>query len=410
MAMSKPKQVLWAQVGGLAAVQGAISLTWVIYNLYLLNLLTGLGFPEALGTALLILENALAAIMEPLMGNLSDQSQRWVGSRFPQIALGIILAAACFIGIPLAAWLGSSAIRLLLPVALVLWALAMTVFRSPALSLLGRYAFESQLPQAAGLLTLVGGVTGAMAPLAGDWLLSLGAGTTFTIGSIVLLGAALVLRQVSPSKTVRTTQVQEMGERPRINWSQLLPNLGLVFGVGVGVALGLRLLLQLLPVQYSALSDVSGKRALAVVFITVALTALPMGNVATRLGNRLAMSIGLVGLSLVSGFLLSAGSTHQVLLLAGFAGVAFSLVSNGTLPFALSMVPPQKSGLGTGLYFSGGAVALSAFGAGVQRLGNPSPSLGLGLAAAGFGLAIACLAVSGQRIGANTLPPPQQDS
>ena len=401
--MSRPKQILWAQVGGLAAVQGAIALTWVIYNLYLLELLTRLGFPATLGTALLILENALAAVMEPLMGNLSDQAQRWVSSRFPQIALGIVLAAACFVGIPLSVWLGGS-VRILLPIALVLWALAMTVFRSPALSLLGRYAFDSQLPQAAGVLTLVGGVTGAMAPLAGSWILSLGAGTAFTIGSIVLLGAALVLRQVNPAKTVRTAPVMGAPPQSRIVWSQLLPKLGLIFGVGVGVALGLRLLLQLLPVQYNALSGAPGSRALAVVFITVALTALPMGTIATRLGNRLAMGIGLASLGGLSGLLLGTGSTHQVLLLAVFVGAAFSLVSNGTLPFALSMVPPQKSGLGTGLYFSGGAVAMSLFGAGVQRLGDPSPTLGLGLAAASFGLAILCLALSKQTAAAsNTL-------
>ncbi|MEO0539844.1 MAG: MFS transporter [Cyanobacteria bacterium P01_A01_bin.105] len=397
--MGKPSRILWAQVSGLAAVQGAISLTWVIYNLYLLELLTGLGFPAALGTVLLILENALAAVMEPLMGNLSDQSQRWVGSRFPQIALGIILAAACFIGIPLAAWLGSGPVRLLLPVALVLWALAMTVFRSPALSLLGRYAFDSQLPQAAGLLTLVGGVTGAMAPLAGEWLLSLGAGITFTIGSTVLLGAALVLRQVNPTRSVRTAQVQQLGQaaEKQVRWRRLLPNLSLVFGVGVGVALGLRLLLSLLPKQYSELGA-PGSQALAAVFITVAITALPMGTVASRLGNRQAMGVGLIGLSIISGLILSAGTPHQMLLLAVLAGTAFSLVSNGTLPFALSMVPAHKSGLGTGLYFSGGAVAMSLFGAGVQRLGDPSPGLGLGIAAVSFGLAILCLALSGQAI------------
>jgi hypothetical protein len=41
--------ILWAQVGGLAALQGAITLTWVIYNLYLVDLLTRLGFPQAPG-------------------------------------------------------------------------------------------------------------------------------------------------------------------------------------------------------------------------------------------------------------------------------------------------------------------------------------------------------------------------
>jgi hypothetical protein len=38
-------------------------------------------------------------------------------------------------------------------------------------------------------------------------------------------------------------------------------------------------------------------------------------------------------------------------------GATFSLVSNGTIPFALSIVPQDKAGLGTGIYFSGGAVA-----------------------------------------------------
>jgi Na+/melibiose symporter-like transporter len=61
-------RVLWIQVWGLAAVQGAIALTWVIYNLYLLQLLTDFGFPKGFATGVLILENILAAVMEPLMG------------------------------------------------------------------------------------------------------------------------------------------------------------------------------------------------------------------------------------------------------------------------------------------------------------------------------------------------------
>jgi len=47
---------------------GAITLTWVIYNLYLPQLLGQFGFPKQLAVGLLILENALAVVMEPLMG------------------------------------------------------------------------------------------------------------------------------------------------------------------------------------------------------------------------------------------------------------------------------------------------------------------------------------------------------
>ncbi|MEL6249316.1 MAG: MFS transporter, partial [Cyanobacteria bacterium J06627_15] len=57
-------------------------------------------------------------------------------------------------------------------------------------------------------------------------------------------------------------------------------------------------------------------------------------------------------------------------------------------------VPAHKSGLGTGLYFSGGAVAMSLFGTVTQRLGTVPPGLGLSVAAIGFGLAGGCLALS----------------
>ena len=87
--MANSKQILWLQVFGLAMVQGAITLSWVIYNFYLPKLLVEFGFSKSLAVSLLILENALAVFMEPLMGSLSDKKQRWVASRFPFIMLGV---------------------------------------------------------------------------------------------------------------------------------------------------------------------------------------------------------------------------------------------------------------------------------------------------------------------------------
>jgi hypothetical protein len=68
--------VLWLQVSGLAAVQGAITLSWVIYRLYLDKLLVQFGFTAALAATLLVTENLLAAFMEPVMGGLSDRAKR----------------------------------------------------------------------------------------------------------------------------------------------------------------------------------------------------------------------------------------------------------------------------------------------------------------------------------------------
>ena len=377
------RRILWLQVLGLAAVQGAISLTWVIYNLYLKDLLLAFGFSAGLATLLLVIENAMGAVMEPLMGSFSDQRQHWVGSRFPQIALGMILAALCFLGIPLIVVFGGVSLKSLLPVALVAWALAMTIFRSPALSLLGRYAFEVDLPQAASVLTMVGGVTGAMAPLASGFILSLGPLAAFSIGTVVLLLAALVLRQVKPGKTVSTSP-SSTGANAQMQWA----NLPWIFLTGAGVALGLRLLLQSFPQAVAGTGFAQPKLIMVALFVAVAVSALPCGQLAVKLGNRRAMLIGFGGLIVASGVTIVMGTPGIAVAVAIAIGIAFSLVANGTLPYALSMVPPTKAGLGTGLYFSGGAVAMSVLGSVGSALGLTAALL---VAAISFTVAAGCV-------------------
>ncbi len=376
------QRILWLQVLGLAAVQGAISLTWVIYNLYLEDLLVALGFAASLATLLLVIENALGAVMEPLMGSFSDQRQHWVGSRFPQIALGMIVAAFCFFGIPLLVLVGIS-LKPLLPVALVAWALAMTIFRSPALSLLGRYAFESDLPQAASVLTMVGGVTGAMAPLASEFILGLGSLAAFSIGTVVLLLAAWILRQINPNQTVANVPSAD-DTNASIPWA----NLPWIFGTGAGVALGLRLLLQSFPAAVKNTGFSQPKLMMVALFVTVAVSALPCGQLGTRLGNRTAMLSGFGGLIVAAAMTSILGSPGVAVLVAIAIGIAFSLVANGTLPYALSMVPPAKAGLGTGLYFSGGAVAMSVLGSMGANLGLSTSLLVAGIS---FAAAAGCV-------------------
>jgi len=60
----------------------------------------------------------------------------------------------------------------------------------PSYLVIRRYAAPAQLPLAAGLLTLAGGVIG-LSPIANRFVLSWGAAFTFAIGSFVLLGRQL---------------------------------------------------------------------------------------------------------------------------------------------------------------------------------------------------------------------------
>ncbi len=84
----------------LAGLQGANTLTWLVYNDYLPQLLTQFGFPASLVAGLMVVKNALAVVMEPLMGGLSVQNQLKFGTRFPFISIHVILASTLFIAIP----------------------------------------------------------------------------------------------------------------------------------------------------------------------------------------------------------------------------------------------------------------------------------------------------------------------
>ena len=82
------------------------------------------------------------------------------------------------------------------------------------------------------------------------------------------------------------------------------------------------------------------------------------------------------------------GSAGLAVVVAIAIGIAFSLVANGTLPYALSMVPPSKAGLGTGLYFSGGAAAMSVLG---SVGANLNLTVSLVAAAVSFAIAAGCI-------------------
>lgn len=353
--------ILWRQVLSLAAVQGGITLTWVIYKLYLPALLKQFGFPATLAASLLLLESALAVVMEPLMGGVSDRTRRWVGTRFPLISLGVILSSALFISIPfLAIFVKPEMVfKYLIPGFMVAWALAMTVFRSPVLCLLGQYASVPELPMAASFLMVAGGVIGAFAPISSSFLLSLGPTITFATGSIILLVAVKMLRSIHrPENSLANSSSH--AEFSAANPAISISSLGLIFATGTFLTWGVTLLMTTLPKVLTALlpqADV--KLFMFAISITIAVAALPAGWVAVRLGNRPGMLTGVV--CAVFALLLLGFVPNRLILALGVMAVvaSVSLLNVGFIPFVLGLMPSQRAGLAVGTYFGGVNAAAS---------------------------------------------------
>ncbi len=349
-------RIEWQRVLGITALQGTMTLAWVIYAFYLPELLVDLGFDRSLALVLLNLEHLLEVAIEPTFGALSDRSQRRLGTRLPWIGLGVILAAALLLLLPAIAFFGSpsQAWRWLLPILAVAWAGAMAIFRSPTLVLLGRAAPQPQLPLAASCLTLVQQLVGSLRFTAYGFILGLGPFITFAIGSLALLLAAAGLRVVTPPEPPVLAPASPL---PRLN------RRAFVLLVGTAIALGWSLRFSLAALgQTSAqwLGDQAGLGMLTFSLLA-ALAALPAGTLASRWDNTRAMAAG----ATATGLLILAVCFAPSLVLAAIAllplSFAFSLTLNGAVPFVLNLVPPERAGLALGAYFGALGGGLSFF-------------------------------------------------
>jgi hypothetical protein len=340
----------WQPVLAMAIMQGAIVLCWIVYRMYIPDLLGQFGFPKDSSVIILAIEGFLAVLIEPMFGNLSDLHKTLWGLKGPFVTIGVLISAGLLLILPAIVLLGNpeSFIRWLFIALVIVWAMAMAMFRSPMLARLGEFACQRDWPYAASVLTLVGTLAGTLAlPASKQLVKGLGAGTAFAISSIVLLLSATLLNR-SQTTQVRLPEVTADEQQPTAL------NLFLVALTGCTITMGAILTQQLIGLVGKAQTPM-----LMTLFLFVQLvTVLPIGLAAKRWGNLETMLGGLVLLAI--GFLmLVLPGIHAVSVL--FLGVGMSCVGVGTIPFALSMVPLSRGGLGIGFYFGGAALAGALF-------------------------------------------------
>jgi hypothetical protein len=262
-----------------------------------------------------------------------------------------------------------SAVKWIFPGVVIAWAMAMTIFRAPAISLIGKYKSANELPIVMSLLTLVGGAIGSLKPVVQNFILSLGAPIAFTIASIVLLATTAILRYFDPPLVTPSAFTKR---QPIV-----LFDIALLIGTGFGIAWGSRCLLETIP-RILALYVPQSNVALITMAISlaVAISALPGGVFATKYGNRRVMLIGIGSVLLA---LLTIVSVQNPIAMMGaiLSTIAcLSWVINGAVPLAISIVPTDRQGLAVGSYFGGFSAGMSSFSLVFNPVSNLTPVLG----------------------------------
>jgi Na+/melibiose symporter-like transporter len=358
----------WRRAFGLGLVSYAAALSGLVFDTFVPVLLqaghplwhnpTGLQAPPggfalapSLAFFLMTWDNLLNIVVHPWAGVRSDQTwTRW-GRRKPWILVGVPLAVSGLLAIPLAQTLAS------VMGAIILTNLGRALFVPPMVAWLGDLFPAAQRSQANAAFSMVAGVTAIGVLVASGVLYErVGRAAPFVLvalGTLLLAGLGVLYVREPPPPTalapppthVWDTLRRLVTTRQR-QWRMLLVVLLLSAGAASIVetgsssfavfTLGMRL------------GDAAAMRVVGVV--TFLLGAMPSALLATRIGRRQTVALGLLLIMLTYGATAAWVSTPAAYaLVLGLAGLGGALVLVNILPLVFDLGADTQFGAYTGL-------------------------------------------------------------
>lgn len=346
-----------------------ISLIWPIFNNFVpIFLRDDFGLSATVIGFIMTWDNYLNMFVQPVVGERSDHTRTRIGRRKPWMLVGAPMAAVFFVAVPLM----RSPIGIMF--AILFTNIAMALFRSPTVALLGDLFPSSQRSTANGVINLMGGLGAIAAFLIGGTLYQLGRVAPFAFGSIVLLIAiGVVLLFVREPKNPPESEREKNGNGFIANLREVVQD---------SDKSGIMILLAILCwfLGYNALETWissfgkftlgidEGRMAiltsgLALMFV---IFAVPSGVLATRFGRKRIILVGIAGLALL--FLYGFVVSNEIMLVSLLvpAGCFWALINVNSLPMVYDVGGNARIGAFTGLYYL--AANLAAVG-GPQAVG-----------------------------------------
>jgi len=343
----------------LSVIQFLFVTTWVIYVVYLGDLLDRIGLGRGYLIWFILLDQAVFAVSDILMGYAADRVERFVGKLGPMIIA--VNAASClaFVALPfLPELLGGELSPMLFTLLLVIWIATSSVLRAPPLVLLTKRASRPKAPRLAALSLLGLALGGAVAPYLGLVLKSIDPAIPF-----VLAGASLALATLGLSRVERITrEIPEPDRQPiattvapsgRAVTLLLISILLVAFGLQINVFLNSK------PLYLSFVTEDQLVWVLPLFWVGFKLLVLPCAAAARHYGPAPILSLGALtgGLAL----LLAGEADSLVILIAAqmLAGGAWGVVFSTGVSTALNLGTMGREGLILGSMFS--MISLAAF-------------------------------------------------
>lgn len=337
-----------------------ISIIWPLFNSLIPPMLEDLGLTALVVGFILTWDNIINMFIQPWVGSRSDRTRTRFGRRKPWLMVGAPLAALFFILVPF--------VRenfVLIALAILGTNIGMALFRSPTISYLGDLFRPEERSKANGVINLMGGLGSAAALFGGGALYRIGVPLPFIVGAGVMLAAIalllLIFHEPEPP-AAHASSGPEPGVLENLRQVAAGPEksglwlLGAIFFWFVGWN-AMEAFFTLYTRNMLGIEVGRGTQMLTAFAATFILFSIPSGLIATRVGRRPTILVGIAGMlaGLIAGFFLR--QPTLLLILLALMGVFWSLININSLPMVYDLGGSERIGAYTGLYYFASSAA-----------------------------------------------------
>jgi len=304
-------------------------------------------------------DNIINLLSQPWGGSRSDRTHTRFGRRKPWLLLGAPLAAFFFILVPF--------VRenfVMLALALLGSHLGMALLRSPTVAYLGDLFRPAERSTSNGVISLMGGLAGAIALLGGGALYRIGVPLPFIVGAgVVLIAIGIVVAFVKePNLSEQPVAEQEPGiwaNARRVATDRDRSGLFLLAAIFSWFA-GCNTILAFFTLYArNVLAVPVGTSAQMLTAFPAALIvfAIPSGLLATRIGRKPTIIMGLGGMVLCSLAAFVVVNPTVLPAIMAVMGAFWALVTVNSLPMVYDLAGQRGIGAVTGLYYFAASLA-----------------------------------------------------
>lgn len=350
-------EIHWKQLWSLAALYGSVVIGWIAYQRYQPKLLVQFEFTNF--TFLLIVVQGIILTITPMIaGRIGDRYRFEQGNRLPIISAGISFAAMIFMAVAFTL-LGNPGeiFKWILPVLIVLWLMAMSIFTSPALSTIESFMPVEKLPRAMAILTIVGNLLYALEPVIVDIIDFLGAPATFITGGVVVFVSGYALKKNAVSTLLKTDN-KNLRSATAIKLDTQRSQYGFILLMGITLGIATSCLFNIFPsVMDKKLTDVlqgnNGSIISVGILIISAILSLPFSSLVTNYGLMRSFWISFVLVLISLAGILFLSSPLAVLLMTAIFAIGFTALSVSSLPLAIGKANYYQKVFCVGVFFAG---------------------------------------------------------